>query len=388
MASPAALATLAFLVPDLSRNMVYPPWQLAGAMAAGGHRTVLMGTRSAGSWPPLGDALGDARTLNGRWGGLPSAREAVAMCRGADVAYAFKAMPTSLGVGLRVRHRLGIPLLVHLDDWDAGYFSAVGAARRAWYGLRGLGDPNGDLWLRLAERLVSRADAITVSTRTLQRRFGGTVLRQGVDTDRYGPDVFPRDEARRRVGAAEGASMVLFLGTPRLHKGLSALAAVTERGHRPWFVGTTPRALEAAGVPTEVVAHSEVRGLVPFTEAFWYLAACDVFVVPQTATPYAQHQLPAKLLQAMAMGRPIVTTDVGDAGELLLGDPAAGVVVPAGEPEAMADALEELLADKERATALGAEARRRAEADLGWRAMRRVLTGVLRDAGVDVRTGA
>lgn len=385
------MATLAFVVPDLSGNMVYPPWQLAGAMAAGGHRTRLMGTRrsggsagSGGGWAPLRDALADAGVLPGRWAGLPLAREAVEACRGADAAYAFKAIPTSLGVGLRVRGRLGIPLLVHLDDWDAGYFSTAGPVRRAWYGVRALGNPNGDLWLRLMERMVSRADALTVSTRALQRRFGGTLLRQGVDTERYRPAAFPRDEARRRVGATEDASMVLFLGTPRLHKGLSALSALTERGHRAWFVGTSAGALEEAGVPRAVVAHSEVRGLVPFAEAFWYLAACDVFVVPQSATPYAEHQLPAKLLQAMALGCAVVATDVGDAAELLLGERAAGVVVPAGDPEAMADAVEGLLGDRERARVLGTEARRRAEEDLGWTAMRRTLTDVLRGVGVDV----
>lgn len=384
------MAGLAFLVPDLSRNMVYPAWQLAGAMAAGGHRTVLMGTcsggaaSSGGGWPPVADALADAVTLPGRWAGLPSAGEAVQASRGADAVYAFKALPTSLGVGLRVRRRLDIPLLVHLDDWDAGYFSTASSARRTWYGVRALGDPNGDFWLRLMERAVSRADALTVSTRALQRRFGGRLLRQGVDTERYRPEAFAHDEARRKLGVPEGASMVLFLGTPRLHKGLAALSALVERGHRAWFVGTTPGALEEAGVPRDVIARSEVRGFVPFSEAFWYLAACDVFVVPQSATPYAQHQLPAKLLQAMAMGCAVVATEVGDAAELLLGEPAAGVVVPPGEPEAVADVVEGLLAEPERARALGAEARRRAKEDLGWTAMRRVLTEVLNGVGVRV----
>jgi glycosyltransferase involved in cell wall biosynthesis len=125
-------------------------------------------------------------------------------------------------------------------------------------------------------------------------------------------------------------------------------------------------------------------GPVPFHESAWYLAACDVFVVPQVRTPFAEHQLPAKLVQAMALGCPVVATDVGDARELLGGVPPAGIVVPPDDPGALAEAVRGLLSSPTHAARLGAEARRRAEAELGWAAMCRAVEGVFREVGVRV----
>lgn len=370
------MARILLLAPDLAGNSVYPPWQFAGALASVGHRTTLAGRASGAPWPPLAEELGEAVRLPGRWAGLPGARHARELAAAADVVYAFKALPASLGVGLRLRRRTGRPLALHLDDWDAGFFDEVGAARRAWYGLRGLADPEGDLWLRLMERRASRADALTVSSTALRRRFGGELVRQGVDTDRLDPARYPRAEARRAIGAAADEPMVLFLGTPRPHKGLS-LSWERSLARHLWLVGGSDESFARAGVPAAVLGRARVPGPVRYDEAARYLAAADVFVVPQASTPYAEHQLPAKLLQAMALGCAIVATDVGDARELLGGDPPAGLTVPAGAPDALNEAVRALLDDPGRRDALGGEARRRSVAELGWRAMARRLEVVL-----------
>lgn len=371
------------LAPDLARNSVYPPWQFAQALEAGGHSVTLAGPSSGAPWAPLGDDLADALALPGRWAGWPRARDAIEVGADARVVLAFKAMPTSLGVGLKVRSTRRIPLLLHLDDWDAGFFDGVSTIRRAWYGIRGLTNPVGDLWLRYMETRVSQADALSVSTRALQRRFGGTVIRQGVDTHRYSPQRFPHEEARQRVGATAGQPMILFLGTPRRHKGLRMLGEGVRVKRWIWFVGASREDLVAASVPPAVVSDAVIRPSVPFDEAAWYLSASDVFVVPQSQTPFAEHQLPAKLLQAMALGCTIVATDVGDAAELLGGTPQAGLLVPPDDPGGLQAALTRLLDDPMLRSRLGQEARRRAEAGLGWDAMRSQVETLMSRVGVD-----
>jgi glycosyltransferase involved in cell wall biosynthesis len=57
-------------------------------------------------------------------------------------------------------------------------------------------------------------------------------------------------------------------------------------------------------------------------------------------------------LQAMAMGLPIVGTDIGGVPEVLLPS-GAGTVVPVGDPSALADAVRELLADPARRARMG-----------------------------------
>lgn len=364
------------LAPDLSGNSTLTAWEIRGALEAAGYEPVLAGALSGALWAPLGTELAEAVTL-----GPPSVFGAPAsadrLAARADLIYAFKALPSSLGMGMRLAHRHRIPLALHLDDWDAGFLRGGRRLRRLWWSLAGLRHPESELWLALCEQLVPWVDALTVSTYALRRRFGGTVVRQGVDTNRFSPGAYPRVEARRRLGVGPSEPMVLFLGTPRLHKGIGALLSLDGLAGALWIVGMHPGAAAELGLDEAGLARVRVRPPLPFSEAAWYLAACDVFVVPQEPTLFAEHQLPAKILAAMALGTPVVTTDVGDADSILGGNPAAGVVVAAGDPEAFGRAVEGLLADPVRRGALGREARARAEAQYGWGPMARTLEGVL-----------
>jgi phenylacetate-CoA ligase len=61
------------------------------------------------------------------------------------------------------------------------------------------------------------------------------------------------------------------------------------------------------------------------------------------AHPSSEEALGTAVLEAMALGTPVVATDVGGVSELLEG--GAGVLVPPGEPAALATAIEALLRD-------------------------------------------
>ena len=87
------------------------------------------------------------------------------------------------------------------------------------------------------------------------------------------------------------------------------------------------------------------------------LAAADVFVLPSLS-----EGLPLALLEAMFAGRPIVATDVGEVG-VALAHGEAGVLVEAGNPPALADALDRLLSDPDHARDLGERAAGRALAE-------------------------
>lgn len=87
------------------------------------------------------------------------------------------------------------------------------------------------------------------------------------------------------------------------------------------------------------------------------LAAADLFVLPSLA-----EGLPLALLEAMFAGCPIVASDVGEVA-VALAHGEAGVLVEAGNPVALAAALDDLLSDLNRARELGARATRRAVAE-------------------------
>jgi glycosyltransferase involved in cell wall biosynthesis len=106
------------------------------------------------------------------------------------------------------------------------------------------------------------------------------------------------------------------------------------------------------------------------------MAACDAVALLSEA-----EALPMSILEAMAHARPVVTSDVGGAGEAV-SDGETGIVVPPGDVTAAAAALARLAGDPARARALGEAGRARqrerfdgeAMVDGYWRALEEVAT--------------
>ncbi|HET9481828.1 MAG TPA: glycosyltransferase family 4 protein, partial [Candidatus Polarisedimenticolia bacterium] len=84
------------------------------------------------------------------------------------------------------------------------------------------------------------------------------------------------------------------------------------------------------------------------------LRRAAVFVLPSRT-----EAAPVALMEAMSCGLACVASDVGGVGAMLDGG-RCGVLVPAGDPQAMAGAIAGLLADPARRRTLGAAARDRA----------------------------
>lgn len=85
------------------------------------------------------------------------------------------------------------------------------------------------------------------------------------------------------------------------------------------------------------------------------LAAADVFVFPSRT-----EGMPNALLEAMAVGLPIVTTDVPGCRDLIV-DGRTGLLAPPGRPDELADRIRRLLSDSGLAGALSRAARLSAE---------------------------
>jgi len=306
-------------------------------------------------WPPARGGVIAYRVRPGaRYPGFAARAGELARLADGDVLLASKPRPTSYGIALLARRQRPRPLLLDIDDWELGFFYRSGFWGSVGRGVN-LANPNGLPWTWAMERLVGRADAITVASRFLERRFGGTLVPHVRDTDAWDPARFDRSASRAALGVGD-APVVMFLGTPRGYKGVDdlveAMAGVATA--RLVIVGAEPdhptarRWAERSGVI--------VRGPVPFDDVPRYLAAADVVAVPQRATSDTLGQVPAKLFDAMAMARPIVSTSVSMIPEVLDG---CGMLVPPGEPRALRAVVEGLLADPARARELGRRARAR-----------------------------
>lgn len=102
--------------------------------------------------------------------------------------------------------------------------------------------------------------------------------------------------------------------------------------------------------------------------------------------PSRMDQWPNAVMEAMGHGVVPIVSDVGGLSEMVLHG-EAGIVLTATSPEAVRDAIVELLDDPERAARLAARARRRAEEDLDVRITAGRLFDLVRDVGAARRAG-
>jgi glycosyltransferase involved in cell wall biosynthesis len=125
---------------------------------------------------------------------------------------------------------------------------------------------------------------------------------------------------------------------------------------RLWLASEVPAAASIAA-RIEALGLSGRAGLIGvFDDIECLLAAADIHVAP------AADGAPLAIVEAMAAGAASVAIDV-PINRWLLGDEAAGLLVPADDVEALAAAILRLLHDSELAERLGATGRRRAEAE-------------------------
>jgi len=194
-------------------------------------------------------------------------------------------------------------------------------------------------------------------------------LGNGVDLARFSPhriSTEDREALRRRAGVRPGERVVGFVGRLVREKGvLELLAATRERpGWRVLLVGPDERGAKGDALSPPALAaapHVTWLGLQPDMPPLY--AAMDVVALPSWREGY-----PRSLLEASAMGRPIVATRIRGCREAVA-EGETGLLVPSRDPASLRHALAALLDDASRRRRLGRAARIRACAFFDERAV-------------------
>jgi glycosyltransferase involved in cell wall biosynthesis len=348
---------ISLLSHDVSDNCLGRAHVLARLLATD-HEVEIVGPSSTGEiWEPLrNDDVVPIRTIAlGRLGDM------AAQITG-DLLYPVKERPTSLGVALAARKRRMRPLIADSDDWEMGFtYDDVAAMWHSrfrdetkWVArtLLQVRRPNNIYRTAWTERQLRQADAVTVSSRWLASRFGGTVVEHSRDTATLDPSLVNRERARAELGIRPGKTVILFMGSPRRHKGLHNIVAALDLLHRDDIVFLTVGA--STGLPTRPYIKS--LGLQAFASVTRFLGAADLVVLPQEAGPAARGQMPAKVYDAMAMRCALIVSDVSDLAATVEG---CGLVVPPGDVPALAAAIATLADDPALRARMGAAGRAR-----------------------------
>jgi rhamnosyl/mannosyltransferase len=225
-------------------------------------------------------------------------------------------------------------------------------------------------------RLLRKADAILpTSPQYLEsseylRPFRDKchVVPLGVDLRRFAPN--PEIEARAAEWRAEWkAPMVLFVGRLRYYKGVDVLLRAARDVHaRIAIVGDGPFEAPLRSAHRQLDLRDRVEFLGPQSE-FELLSlyrAANVCVLPST---HRSEALGLAMIEAMASGRPVVSTELGTGTSWVNQHGSTGLVVPPGDPVSLAAALNLLLDDAAMAERFGAAARDRTRQEFSHEVM-------------------
>jgi glycosyltransferase involved in cell wall biosynthesis len=186
----------------------------------------------------------------------------------------------------------------------------------------------------------------------------GEVVPNGYDGDRYRPDPAAGAAFRRRHDIALDQAMILSGAALFLDKGYELAIEAIRRlkaGHDvDWVVaGAGDDAPRITALARQAGLHVRFAGQLVQDDWFAALNAADIVVHPTPGELF-----PNIVAEAMLLGRPLVAVNSGATPELV-GEAGAGVLVPEGDPQVLADAIGSLLADPGRRRTMGAIARER-----------------------------
>ena len=277
-------------------------------------------------WAPLRDSDIPVTAFRGR--DLPehlAAMEQMARTIDADGIYVSKPRLPSYALGILAKQARNRPLVLDVDDHELAFFGEDdGLHLRDVLALRGDPDlalPFGRTWTRACEPLVDAADQVTVSNPALQERFGGVVVPHARDERLFDPGAYDRDDVRRRLGVSEHMRLVVFGGTPRAHKGvvdvLRALDRLGDDRYRLLLFGTR----ELDGMRADIGDLDRWALPLPyqrFADLPPIIGAADLACVVQDPDhPVSRYQLPAKIVDALAMQVPCLVRPVPPLRSLL-----------------------------------------------------------------------
>jgi len=315
---------------------------------------------TTGGWYSLFSPMGIYEFIKAICGYIPSIKETRRFIRelNPDVVHlnSLVLSPSAWGVKLA-----GVPLVWHIRE------SVV----KGHLGIRKY------LLKKMVNRLADEAVFICENDRnTLLGGKAGTVVYNFVDGNLYDIKVDP-SEVRRDLGIAPGDKVILFMGGKSVIKGIFPLlralplvktkvpetqclmaGAIYEQSKK-LLHRAARKVLPLIGSGTvsqkvdkiiETQHMSEYVHLLPWrNDVELLIAACDVLVFPSIEPHFAR-----PVIEAEAMAKPVVASRIGGVEELVE-DGVTGILVPPGDPRALADALVKVLQDEGTAKKMGEE---------------------------------
>jgi len=387
--SPLSLMKISILTPDLSHNCLGRAYLLAKILKRRYEVEVAGPMFGKGIWQPVANdtSINYKPLFLGKTFKIRKVLKAI----DGKVIYASKPLLTSFGLALLKKITEKKPLILDIDDWQLGLakensrsFSLSTRLAFLAYSLLRFDKPTSYWNILFFEQLTQLADKITVSNTFLQRKFKGIIIPHARDTNYFSPQKIDTVLARRHYGIDKTKQVIMFCGHPRPYKGIEDLIEAMS------LIDNKNTILVIAGISSEnsygqkilKLAKQRLRnrfialGIQKFCKLPQILAMADIVVVPQRKNTATTGQTPAKLFDAMAMEKPIVSTKVSNIPKIIKD---AGWLIPPENPRQLADTIQYVLGHPAEAKKRAQKARQVCVEKYSWHAVETTLVQIFKE---------
>ena len=185
------------------------------------------------------------------------------------------------------------------------------------------------------------------------------LIANGVDTEAFRPDRARGTAWRATMGIGPDQLVLIIVANLIPYKGhadlIAALTRIAPDLPEGWRLLCIGRDDGIGAALQDQVAHAglseNIRFLGSRIEIPALINMADISILSSH-----EEGLPNAVIEAMASGKPVVSTNVGGTGEIVE-DGVTGILVPPADPVALAQAIQALCGDADRRTTMGAAAR-------------------------------
>jgi glycosyltransferase involved in cell wall biosynthesis len=257
-----------------------------------------------------------------------------------DVIHCFKLYPHTAPVCAMVKKIINKPYVLTIDDYDK-------ASPK---------NPIKKKILEVSETFHKFADYKIVMSEFLKKRYGGEIIYQPINTEKDKLSQKSANKLRKKL-KLNGKIVITHIGTLYETKGIDVLINAVKK------IGRDDVKLMLFEFGKETEKYKRMSG----PETIWvqkktgeksldYTLMADIYAIPTKDTPYTRAQTPAKIFEAMAMGRAIVASRLSDIPKILENG-RIGLLAKPGDVDSLKNAILKLVKNKKLRLKLGKRAK-------------------------------
>lgn len=269
-------------------------------------------------------------------------------------------------VRICLREHIDIIIANHGKDfWPAAIAAKIADARIVFIRHMGSRLKRSTSWL--INRYVDRVIAVSGSVKKILSEDGVSpgkidIVHNGIILEKFTPQAIDRSIVRSELGLGSDDTVVGAVG--KLHKGkgvfdlLAAFHGLSEKYPRLKlvFVGDGPERAALERETRKLSVHDRVIFTGVSKDVAKIYAAMDIFALPSTF----DEAFGMVLIEAMAMGKPVIGTAVGGIPEIIENG-VTGILVSPHDPQALARAIARYIDDADFSRKVSLEGRRMVE---------------------------